>query len=67
MTHLNCWLKNLGKTFKLQKEILKSNMNHDEIDENNFMKAKMSGYFKLNKTYYVLLFHMHDTLELCKK
>ena len=36
MTHLNYSLKNLGKTFKLPKETLKTEMNHDEIDENNW-------------------------------
>ena len=28
-------LKNLGKTFKLQKEILGTETNHDEVDEIN--------------------------------
>ena len=36
MAHLNYSLKKLGKTFKLQKELLKAEMNHDEIDENNW-------------------------------
>ena len=36
MTHLNYSLKKLGKTFKLQKELLKTEMNHDEIDGNNY-------------------------------
>ena len=36
MTHLNYSLKKLGKTFKLQKELLKAEMNHDEIDEINW-------------------------------
>ena len=31
MTQLNYLLKKLGKTFKLQKELLKTEMNHDEI------------------------------------
>ena len=34
MTHLNYSLKKSGKTFKLQKELLKTEMNHDEIDYN---------------------------------
>ena len=34
MTHLNYSLKKLGKTFKLPKELLKTEINHDEIDEN---------------------------------
>ena len=35
MTHLNCSLKILGKTFKLQKE-LKTEMNHDDINGDNY-------------------------------
>ena len=31
MTHLNYSLEKLGKTFKLQKELLKTEMNHDEV------------------------------------
>ena len=34
MTHLNYSLKKLGRTFKLQKELLKTEMNHDEVDGN---------------------------------
>ena len=33
MTHLNYSLKKLGKTFKLQKELLKTEMNHEQTDE----------------------------------
>ena len=40
MTHLNRSLKKLGKTFKLPKELLKTEMNHDEIDENNWRDKK---------------------------
>ena len=36
MTHLNYKLEKLGKTFKFQKELLKSEMNHDEIDGKNY-------------------------------
>ena len=36
MTHLNYSLKKLGKTFKLQKELLKTEMNHDEIYADNW-------------------------------
>ena len=32
MTHLNFSLKKLGRTFKLQKELLKTEKNHDEVD-----------------------------------
>ena len=35
MTHLNYSLKELGKTFKLQKELLKTGMDHNEITGDN--------------------------------
>ena len=31
MTHLIYSIKKLGKTFKLQKELMKTEMNHDEV------------------------------------
>ena len=40
MTHLNYSLKKLGKTFKLPKELLKTEKNHDEIDENSWRDKK---------------------------
>ena len=40
MTHLNYSLKKLGKTFKLQKELLKTEKNHDEIDVENYKDKK---------------------------
>ena len=40
MTQLNYSLKKLGKTFKLQKELLKTDMNLEEIDENIYMNNK---------------------------
>ena len=40
MTHLNYSLKKLGKTFKLQKELLKIEMDHDEVDGNNYKDKK---------------------------
>ena len=40
MTHLNYSLKKLGKTFRIPKELLKTEMNHDEIDENNWRDEK---------------------------
>ena len=36
MTHLNYSLKKLGKTFRLQEELLKTEMNHDEITGDNY-------------------------------
>ena len=40
MTHLNYSLRKIGKTFKLPKELLKTEMNHDQIDENNWRDKK---------------------------
>ena len=40
VTHLNYSLKKLGKTFKLQKELLKTEMDHDEIDYTNYKDKK---------------------------
>ena len=40
MTHLNYSLKKLGTTFKLQKELLKTEMEHDEVDFNNYKDKK---------------------------
>ena len=35
MTHLNYSLKKLGRTYKLQKQLLKTDKNHDEKDAKN--------------------------------
>ena len=40
MIHLNYSLKNFLRTFRLPKELLKTEMNHDEIDENNWRDKK---------------------------
>ena len=40
MTHMKYSLKKLGKTSKLPKEVLKTEMNHDNIDENNWRDEK---------------------------
>ena len=40
MTHLNFPLKKLGKTFKLHKDLLKTEMNHVEVDGNNYKDKK---------------------------
>ena len=40
MTHLNYSLKKLGKTFKLPKELLKTEMNHVDIDGDNYKDKK---------------------------
>ena len=33
-------VKKIGRTFKLQKEIIKTEINHDEVDENSYMNNK---------------------------
>ena len=40
MTHINYSLIKLGKTFKMQKEFLKTEMNHDEVDDNKYNDKK---------------------------
>ena len=40
MTHLNYSLEKLGKTFKLQKELLKTKMNHDEVYSDTWRDKK---------------------------
>ena len=40
MTHLNNSIKKLGKTLKLPKELLKTEMNHDDIDGDNYKDKK---------------------------
>ena len=40
MTHLNYSFKKLGKTFKLRKEILKTEKNHDEINADIWRNEK---------------------------
>ena len=40
MTLLNYSLENLGRTFNSQKVLLKTEMNHTEIDEKNWRDKK---------------------------
>ena len=40
MTLSNYSLKNIGKTFNLQKEFIKTEMNHDEVDGKNYRYEK---------------------------
>ena len=40
MTHLNYSLEKIGKTFKLQKELLKTKMNHDEVYSDTWKEKK---------------------------
>ena len=63
MTHLNYYLKKVGKTFKLPKEILETEMNHDD----NYKIKKLFGYLMLKATFSVVLTHTLDILKLWKK
>ena len=67
LTHLNYSLKKLGKTFKLPKELLKTEVNHDDVDGDNYKDKKIFGYLLLKTTFSVLLTHMLDILKLCNK
>ena len=48
MTHVNYSLKKLRRLFKLQNELLKTEMDHDEVDYNNYKdkKDEWLGYVK---------------------
>ena len=48
MTPLYCSLKKLGKTFRLQKELLKTEMNYDEVDGDNY-KDKINARLRYVK------------------
>ena len=67
MTHLNYSLKKLGKTFKLPKEFLKTEMDHDEIDENNWRDEKDEWLLYVKNNVLILLIHTLDILKLWKK
>ena len=55
MTHSNYSLKKLGMAFKIQQELLKTEMNHDEIT-GDIWKDMKDESFDYVKMFYVLLF-----------
>ena len=67
MTHLNYSLEKLGKTFKLQRELLKTEMNDDDIVGNNYKVKKIFYYLMSKMTFSVLLTHMRGIVKLWKK
>ena len=67
MTHLNYPLTNSGRTLNLQKEMLKTEMNHNEVDGNDYKDKKMNGWIMVNKMSYVLLLFTLDIVKLWKK
>ena len=60
------FIKKLAKTFDLQREILKTEMNHDEIHADNWRDKMMSGLIMLKMTFYVLLSVMLDIVKQWK-
>ena len=67
MTHLIYSIKKLGKTFKLQKEPLKTVMDHDEKDSSNYKNKKKNGYLLFKTMSFVLLLVTRDIVRLSKK
>ena len=67
MTHLNSSLKKIGKTFKLQKVFLKTEMDHDEVDYDNYKDKKLNGYLLSKMTFSVLLLVMLGNVKQWKK
>ena len=61
------FFKKLGKTFKLPKELLKTEISHDDIDGDNYKDKKIFGYLMLKTMFSALLTHMQDILKLWKK
>ena len=53
-------LKNIGRSYKLQENLLKQELEHDEIFEDNWEKKKMNGYLILKTMFYQLLSFMLD-------
>ena len=67
MTHLNYSLKKLGKTFKLPKELIKTEMSHDEIDKLNWKDKKYECLPNVKNDVYVLLPHTLDIINVWNK
>ena len=58
--HINKSLKKIVESYKLQKSLLKKELEHDEIRTLGKLE-KMNGYLMLKMTYYQLLSVMLDT------
>ena len=66
LTQVKDSLKKLRKTFKLQKEILKTEMNHDEVYADNWRAKKDEWLDNAKRVFYVLPFHMLDLVNQWK-
>ena len=60
LLHIKDSLKNIGRSYKLQENLLKKELEHDEIFEDIGKKKKMSGCLILKMTYYQQLSVMLD-------
>ena len=67
MTHLNYCLKKLEKTFKLQKELLKHEMNHDEVYSDTWRDKKSEWLDYVKNHVLCTAFSMLDIVKLWKK
>ena len=52
-----------GKSFKLQQELLKKEMKHEDVYGDTCEKRKMNGWILLKTMFYVVLFHMLGILN----
>ena len=59
--HINKSLKKIGESYKLQKNLFKKELEHDEIYEDTWEEKKTSGNIMLRTTYYELRSVMLDT------
>ena len=50
MTHLNYSIKNLRKTLKLQRDLLKTEMAQDEVFSETWRDKNQNGYIMLRMT-----------------
>ena len=67
MTHLNYSLGKTGRTFKLQKDLLKTEMNHGEVDGDNY-KDKIKQWLPyVKKNVLCTAFSYLDILKQLKK
>ena len=67
MTHLNYSLANLGRTFSLQKELLKTEMNHNEVDGNDYKDKKDEWLDCVKQDVFCTAFSLLDIVKLWKK
>ena len=67
MTHLIYSIKKLGKTFKLQKQLLKTEMNHNELTGDNYKDKKDIWVDYVKTMFYVSFSVMLDIVKQWKK